>query len=133
MIEADTFSMVLHVTYCSKKKSREPGKLPAIERYNSERIEELHEQARQNKEDFAILSGEHGLVTPTEEVTYYDRLLREEDLEEMIPVVREDLQGREVSKVVYHTREIESERVPYFRLIRESCRREKIDFSYLII
>ncbi|MFP4038279.1 MAG: DUF6884 domain-containing protein [Candidatus Nanohaloarchaea archaeon] len=113
--------MMLHVTYCSREKDRTRKNLPAIERYDSERIERIKALAEERDEDFAILSGKYGLIKAQEEIPFYDELLRQKDIPELINEVKNFLQSENIEKVVYHTEEVEGERRPYYKLIKNAC------------
>lgn len=65
------------VTYCCKKKSRVPGKIPAIQRYDSDRIRIVARIARTAGWKFLILSGKFGLIPPTTPIPWYDHRLTE--------------------------------------------------------
>jgi len=121
--------MKLHATYCSKNKKKDEGKIPAEERYKSERIQKIFRTAKKKDEKFAILSGKYGLLKPGEKIPYYDKLLEKQDVEELISEVRKFLRQEKISEVVYHTKKVEGQRKPYFQLIKKSCERENIDFQ----
>lgn len=125
--------MVLNITYCSKDKTSDPGKIPAIERYVSGRIEDIKSLSDSRNEDFAILSGKYGLIKPSRRIPEYDKLLREEDIEEVIPKVANFLDRESVGKVVYHTRKVEGKRVPYYLLIKKACERQGIEMEKNLI
>lgn len=125
--------MALYVTYCSKEKSEEPETLPAISRYSSSRIQQIFEKSDTEGHQFAILSGKYGLIRPDKEIPYYDKLLKQQDLEQMIPKVRKQLQELQASKVVYFTKEVENQRIPYFKLLKEACQKEDIELEKKII
>lgn len=125
--------MVLHVAYCSKDKNRVRKDLPAIERHDSNRIDQVHNHARENGEEFALLSGKYELIGPSEEIPFYDELLREKNIPELITGVKNFLQTRSIEKVVYHTRKIEGEREQYYRLIKNACNTLGIEFEKKVI
>lgn len=74
-----------------------------MDRYLSDRIQQVSEQAKEKEEQFAILSGKYGLLEPEEQIPYYDKLLKKQHLPEMIPEVEKQLQQRE-SKKLFTTR-----------------------------
>jgi len=121
--------MILHLTYCSHNKSKKKEELPALDRYLSDRIQQVSEQAKEKEEQFAILSGKYGLLEPEEQIPYYDKLLKKQHLPEMIPEVEKQLQQRELKKVIYYTREVENERLPYYQLIKHACQNQGIKFQ----
>lgn len=125
--------MTLHVTYCSKNKDRSRKNLPAIERYQSDRIDKISSRVKDKEGDFAILSGKYGLLKPDDEIPYYDQLLREKDVPSLMNEVVNFLKTRDINHVIYYTREVKGSRVPYFNLIKTSCTTLGIDFEKRII
>lgn len=113
--------MTLHITYCSKDKDRTRKNLSAIQRYDSDRISRIKALTEQKDEDFAILSGKYGLIGPEEEIPFYDELLHEKDIPQLITGVKNFLQSRDVGKVVYHTKKVEGKRTPYYKLLKNAC------------
>lgn len=113
--------MKLHVTYCSKNKDRTRKNLPAIERYQSERIDRVKTLSEEKDENFAILSGKYGLIEAQEEIPFYDELLRERNIPQLITGVKNFLKSNNVDKVIYHTKKVENERKPYFKLVKNAC------------
>ena len=125
--------MTLHITYCSKDKDRTRKDLPAIERYDSDRIDKIKALAEKRDEDFAILSGKYGLIGPEEKIPFYDELLRERNIPQLITGVRNFLESHNVDKVIYHTRKVENERKPYFKLVKNACEGLNIELEKRII
>ena len=93
----------LYVTYCSAPKRTDPGDLPAVERYLSDRIAAVALDAERDGAGFAILSGRFGLVGPSEPLPWYDHLLQESEIDAMVPQVVERLLAWEVSDVRWFT------------------------------
>mgnify|MGYP006277323869 CR=1 FL=1 len=125
--------MTLHITYCSKEKDRTRKDLPAIQRYDSERIDRIKALAEEKEENFAILSGKYGLIGPEEEIPFYDELLRERNIPQLITGVKNFLEAKNVEKVLYHTRKVENERKPYFKLVKNACEGLDIELEKKII
>jgi len=125
--------MKLHVTYCSKNKDRTRKDLPAIERYQSQRIEKVKALADEKSEKFAILSGKYGLIGPKKEIPFYDELLREKNIPELLTGVKSFLQTKNVEKVIYYTKKVENERRPYFKLIKIACDATGVEFEKVTI
>ena len=125
--------MTLHITYCSKEKDRTRKDLPAIERYDSDRIDKIKALAEKRDEDFAILSGKYGLIGPEEKIPFYDELLRERNIPQLITGVKNFLESHNVDKVIYHTRKVENERKPYFKLVKNACEGLNIELEKRII
>ena len=113
--------MTLHITYCSKDKDRTRKDLPAIDRYESKRIDNVKALAEEEDEKFAILSEKYGLIDPEEEIPFHDELLRERNIPQLITGVKNFLESNNIDKVIYHTKKVENERKPYFKLMKNAC------------
>lgn len=125
--------MKLHITYCSKEKDRTRKDLPAIERYKSKRIKHVKAITDEKDERFAILSGKYGLIDPDENIPFYDELMRERDITRLITDVGNFLESNNVNKVIYHTREVRGQRIPYFKLIKNACETLEIELEKRIL
>lgn len=77
----------LYVTYCSSKKKPTKESIPAIERYNSDRIRWVYNLSLKDDADFAILSGVFGLVFHDEKIPYYDLPMIEDE-----PITKDDIE-----------------------------------------
>ncbi len=71
-------------TICCREKDRAEGLLPAFRRYRSERIDTVRHLAREAGLPFAILSGKFGLIDAGQPIPYYDKLMEEADLEDIV-------------------------------------------------
>lgn len=79
------------VTYCSRRKSKEPGEIPAIQRYCSPRIAAAALRAQELGADFRILSGVFGILKAEDPLPYYDHLLAENEIAAMVDMVTPSL------------------------------------------
>jgi hypothetical protein len=95
--------VILYATYCSAPKRDDPGELPAIERYRSERIAGAAHLASLEGVRFGILSGVYGLLPPEAPLPWYDHLLQESEIAPMIPGVAARLQAWGITQVVWFT------------------------------
>lgn len=113
--------MNLVVTYCSGPKRRDPGGLPAVERYQSQRIAGLATSAG---DVFRILSGEFALLTPDELIPWYDHLLLPDEVRELAVTVADQLLEWEADSVQYHTADPEAHPQvrPYHEVMVRACR-----------
>ena len=91
--------MVLYATYCSAEKDGAAGVLPAIERYQSDRISGVCLAADGAGVRFGILSGEFGLISSDHPLPYYDHLLHPNQIEEMAERVHHTLTEWNISEV----------------------------------
>jgi hypothetical protein len=111
------------VTYCSRAKRRDDAKLPAWQRYLSERIVSLVARAREEGRGCLILSGKYGLIDAEEPVPYYDHLLVADEVEHLVEDVVGQLRRHGVEAVEYHTVNPDevAEVRPYRALIHQAC------------
>lgn len=113
--------MKLVITYCSGPKRKDPGGLPALERYQSPRIADLAEL----EDGFPlILSGEFALLELDTYIPWYDHKLVESEVQEMAVTVADQLLEFEPEEVEYRTADPEAypEVEPYFQVMEKACR-----------
>jgi len=110
-------------TYCSASKSREPGTIPAIQRYQSARIDTVHAAAQELGVEFYILSGKFGLISAQREIPYYDQLLENNGVLALAAQVKQQLLDYGLDSIVYFTRPLSSSEKlrPYLAAIRCAC------------
>jgi hypothetical protein len=96
--------MTVFCTYCSCEKSREPGRIPAIERYKSERIQKVYRAACGLEVPFFILSGCFGLLSPNARIPYYDHLLQDHEVPEMAEKIAKQIRTRRIEGFVFFTK-----------------------------
>lgn len=115
----------IYVTYCSAGKRRDPGLLPAIERYESARIRGVAARAEADGATFRILSGEFGLLAPGEPIPWYDHLLRPDEAMKIAVRVSVSIHALGVLEVVFFTAGADADPnlAPYHAAIAEACRR----------
>jgi len=119
---------MLYVTYCSGKKDPKEGSIPAIERYDSDRIRWVYNLSIKDKADFAILSGVLGLLYPNEKIPYYDHKMNIDDVERIAKLIKWFLRDKNYEKIVYFTENPHGE--PVLRYYYKSLKKA-IDKSYL--
>jgi len=121
--------MTLHITPGSRDKNRMRKNLEAIKKYDSDRITQVKALADQRNEEFAILSGKYGSITPEEEIPFHDEMVREMNISELLTHVKNFLQSRDVDEVIYYSADFECERIPYFKLVKTACDTLDINFE----
>ncbi len=111
-------------TICCREKDRTDKLLPAIRRYKSERIKTVAGLARDAGLPLAILSGKYGLIDANEPIPYYDKLMGECDLGEIIAANIAFLEKNEVGKVIFLCPDpaIDPHVQPYLRSIQAATR-----------
>lgn len=127
--------MKIICTYCSGAKRKDGGLLPAVERYLSERIIELGEEADRNNLEFMILSGEFGLIDRQYPLPYYDHLLQPDEVVKLSHKVASTLCMAGVKEVVYHTAapELYYDVRPYLTVMEAACDRASIAMRVVIL
>ncbi len=126
--------MKIICTYCSGNKRKDGGLLPAVERYISDRIVALGEDADRQNLEFMILSGEYGLIDRQYPLPYYDHLLQPEEVNKMSRKVASTLCMAGVKEVVYHTAapELYAPVRPYLSVMQASCERASVTLRVVI-
>lgn len=125
--------MYIFCTYCSRDKSKEPNPLPAIQRYQSARIEKVHNAASQVDLRFFILSGEFGLVPAQQPIPWYDHLLLAEEVDRLVERMIEQIHSFGISGVVYFTSSLTHDPNvrPYGDAITAACKRTSVPLSVI--
>lgn len=96
--------MYIFCTYCSRDKSDEPNFIPAVQRYQSQRINRVYAAASQVGLEFFILSGEFGLLSAQQPIPWYDHLLLPEEVDTLAARMAQQIQDHGISGIVYFTR-----------------------------
>jgi hypothetical protein len=115
--------MYAFCTYCSAEKNTEPGKVPAIHRYLSARIEKVYAAASQLGIGFFILSGEFGLIPPEQSIPWYDHLLQPEEVSGLAERMVKQIQEHRITGIVYFTKPmVQDHQVhPYHDALATAC------------
>jgi hypothetical protein len=95
--------MIVFCTYCSKEKSNNQGDMPALARYDSERIKKVYNAAEAIGYEFRILSGKFGLLAPFDQIPYYDHLLKSSEVNNHAKKVSFDLIELQADEVIFFT------------------------------
>ena len=119
-----TNQQIIVCTICCRKKDRSDKLLPAIKRYKSKRIDAVAGLAREASLPLAILSGKYGLIDKDTPIPYYDKLMGEGDLGEIIAANIAFLEKNEVRKVIFLCPDpaIDPHVQPYLRSIQAAAR-----------
>lgn len=127
--------MTIFCTYCSAEKDKTEGLLPAINRYNSERVRHISMAALFAKLDFYILSGKYGLLQFNEPIPYYDHLLVAEEVEAHSLKVAEQIKQHSISQIIFFTLSVAADEklAPYHACLRLACQEASISLSVVEI
>lgn len=126
---------LFYCTYCSARKRRDPGEIPASDRYDNPRIHQVHERAQKEAAGFLILSGEYGLLAPADPIPYYDHLLQRNEVGPLVDGIASQLQDRGVKELVYFTAPLEKYKQvrPYHDLLAAACSRKDVSFRKVML
>jgi|TARA_B110000495_G_C22887508_1_gene517602 hypothetical protein len=91
--------MHIYCTTCSKDKSTHEGRIAAIQRYQDERITSVYHKSQKDNKGFRILSGKYGLLSPTDQIPWYDQVLLLNEVNNMIDLAALQLKHAEVCSV----------------------------------
>jgi hypothetical protein len=97
--------MHIYCTTCSKDKSTQEGRVAAIQRYQDERITSIYHKSQQDNKGFRILSGKYGILSPTDEIPYYDQVLMINEVNNMIDLAALQLQHDEVTSIELYVKD----------------------------
>lgn len=122
---------ILFVTYCTGKKRTYPERYaPAINRYDSLRIERIYEMSLEKGADFAILSGKYGLIRAHTMIPWYDKKLEAKDIDKVAELVKNFLKREKIKEVAYYEEETSNEDLTlYKKCIKKPCDELNIKFK----
>ncbi len=95
--------MTVYCTYCSAGKDISPNLLAAIERYKSNRIISVYQDAKSKDLEFYILSGKYGILNCNEKIEYYDHLLVNSEIEKHSKIVADQLVKHQITNLVFYS------------------------------
>lgn len=119
---------VVYVTFCCAEKDESQDLLPAVDRYLSARIKNVHNRAKTTGVPFYIFSGKFGLVYERDRIPWYDHLLTPSEIESHSQLVASQLREKKIRKVVCFSAPPESDRnlQTYISCLRMACERAGI-------
>ncbi len=125
--------MTVFCTYCSAKKDRSQGELPAIQRYRNHRIKSVYVAAISLGLNFLILSGKYGILEPNNPIPYYDHLLQSSEVSEHSKKVADQLAALGVKDLIFFARSFsDDEKVkPYFDCIKFASQKAGIKLKFV--
>lgn len=113
--------MEVFCTYCSARKHNAPGLMPALDRYQSARIQRVAGLARTAAAPLLILSGKYGLLDSHDPVPWYNHVLAPEEVDDLSRVVAAQMQTRAVKSMRYFTEPLANPLlVPYADVVRKA-------------
>ena len=124
--------MTIFCTYCSADKDSSEGELPAIQRYHDPRIKSVYDAANNLGIGFLILSGQYGILEPTDPIPYYDHLLQSSEVAEHSKLVARQLEALGVKDLIFFTRLI-SAKNSYCLCIEKATKEAEIELKYVYL
>lgn len=124
----------IYVTYCSAEKNPIEKEIKAIDRYKSDRIKHVQALAKKDKADLMILSGEFGLLAPTDPIPYYDHLLKAFETTRLSKKVAKQLKKFKGKSIVMHSHWMDKDInvAPYIETMTDACELAKAPFDLVI-
>ena len=71
---------ILILTSCSAKKKKTPERMKAIDLYNGDLFNLVKKFVKRNNFTFRIISAKYGLISPDEEIEYYNKKIENNEL-----------------------------------------------------
>ena len=123
--------MIYHVTTCCAEKREEKGLLPAKERYQSERVRYVVSESERSNTPLLIFSGKYGILDANDPIPWYEKVLTEKDVKDMIPKVVSQLREKNVTEITFFAMPRDTVGWgPYIRVIEKTCEELKISIKY---
>ncbi len=121
------------LTTCSKEKDTAPGLLPAIERYRHPRINWVYLENRRLNLPMLILSGEFGLLLPTDPIPWYDHALQMDEVPDLVPEITKKLTAFGVDSLRFYARPASTPGwAPYHAAIEAACRAAMVNVKLIL-
>jgi len=123
--------MTVFCTYCSAEKDNSQGELPAIQRYQSHRIRSVFSAALSLGLKFIILSGEYGILEPSDLIPYYEHLLQPSEVPEHSERVAAQLEALGVRDLIFFARPLaeDDQGKPYFDCIQSASQQTGVELK----
>jgi hypothetical protein len=127
------FLMTVFCIYCSDKKDRSQGELPAIQRYQSHRIISVYIAAMSLGQKFLILSGKYGILEPSDPIPYYDHLPQSSEVSEHSKKVADQLEALGVKDLIFFAGSLSDDEnlKPYFDCLKFTSQKVGIAIKFV--
>jgi hypothetical protein len=114
--------MKYFLTTCCKQKRQNQGLLPARERYTSPRVQLVCAEAERMDIPLLIFSGKYGILEADDPIPWYDKVLTEDQVSEMVTNVTRQLNDLETTslRIFGRSRDRESWQ-PYYAVLDAAC------------
>ena len=119
-------------TPCCKNKRRDEAALPAIERYQSERIAHVYRESQRARQPLLILSGKYGLLEADEEIPWYDQPLTMEGITGLVLLLAGQLPTLNAEKLIFYARSKTTPGwQPYHAALEIACRQAGVALVFV--
>ncbi len=127
--------MTIFCTYCSADKEESKNKLPAIQRYKSDRIKSVYNAAMTLGVKFLILSGKHGILKSDEQIHYYDQILKSSKVQKHSIIVANQLNALGVKDIIFfYGATLEDNNIqPYLNCMKLAAKKTGIEIKFVCI
>jgi dipeptidyl aminopeptidase/acylaminoacyl peptidase len=98
-----------YLALCSQKKSQQEGDLPAIQRYLSNRIQQIYHWSRRDGVEFRIFSGKLGLLEATDPIPFYDQRLEAGEVHALAARISEQIKAQGLKKLILYIRDLKED------------------------
>ncbi|MCP4104741.1 MAG: hypothetical protein GY749_04265 [Desulfobacteraceae bacterium] len=122
--------MIIFCTHCTASKDKTEGLVPAIKRYESNRIRQVYAASLCVGADFFILSGKYHLVKPCQVIPFYDYQLQPEQVLEHSDKIVSQISEFGISGILYFTKPVseDSHAKTYLESVSLACGQAGISF-----
>lgn len=123
------------ITTCCKDKRLDEALLPSIDRYLDPRIKKVFNIAKKSGDGFLILSGKYGILKPEDPIPYYDQILLEENVPEIVDLVVPRFRELRVAEIIVYGKDASLDLgwIPYYSVLKKSCEKLGIVYSEVIL
>lgn len=127
--------MTIFCTYCSGDKDTSEYPLPAIDRYDSYRINQIKQAATSVGLEYFILSGLYGLIHASKAIPYYDHQLQPDEVADHTIKVSQQLKGHGIQHIVFFSKPISSDKSlqAYHSCLSKACLGMNVQLSIVEI
>ena len=120
------------ITTCCKEKDDAPNGMPAIHRYQSERISQVYTESQRLGLPMRILSGKFGLLHPLDPIPWYDHPLQMAEVTALAPRLAESLSAEGATGVYFVARPPGTPGwAPYHAALKRACQLLEIPFTFI--
>jgi hypothetical protein len=122
----------VYCTICCKEKRKDAQPLKARERYMAIRIEDTYEKAQAEELPFFILSGKIGLIRDDAKIPFYDVILEEEGVEDLLKKVKIQLAHYKITDLKMFGFLVEKNPTwkPYYDVIERACKELDVKYEF---